>query len=100
MMEAGDRKMIAAEVAALAHILDTTVADLFTPPAEAETVSAGSLMLPAEALAAPVGGTRTRQRWRMIYGRSIGRGRNPHRGASAGGTPGKRENGTAWRRSC
>ncbi|MGO1263825.1 helix-turn-helix transcriptional regulator [Brevibacterium aurantiacum] len=56
MMEAGDRKMIAAEVAALAHILDTTVADLFTPPAEAETVSAGSLMLPAEALAAPVGG--------------------------------------------
>lgn len=56
LMESGERAMIAAEVAVLTQILDTTVADLFTPPAEVESVSAGSLTISADALAAPVGG--------------------------------------------
>ncbi|HCG56404.1 MAG TPA: XRE family transcriptional regulator [Brevibacterium sp.] len=56
LMESGERAMIAAEVAVLTQILDTTVADLFTPPAEVETVTAGSLTIPAENLSAPVGG--------------------------------------------
>lgn len=56
LMENGDRAMVAAEVAALAKILDVTVADLFTPPAEAESVTVGTLIIPAEELAAPLGG--------------------------------------------
>lgn len=55
MMEAGERKMVAAEVVALAHILETTVADLFSPPSVVETVEVGTLRVPAEALMEPIG---------------------------------------------
>lgn len=56
MMEAGERSMIAVEVVVLAQILDLRVADLFTPPAEAETVTAGTMAIPSEQLMAPVEG--------------------------------------------
>lgn len=55
MMEAGERSMIAAEVVVLAHILDTSVADLFAPPAEAESVTVGNLEIPADNLMPPIG---------------------------------------------
>lgn len=50
MMEAGDRSMIASEVAALAHILTTTPAALLTPPLEAERVTVGTLDIDRSAL--------------------------------------------------
>lgn len=56
LMESGERSMVAAEVAALAQILDLRVADLFTPPAEAETVTAGTMAIPSEQLTAPIEG--------------------------------------------
>lgn len=56
LMESGERSMVAAEVAALAQILDVRVADLFAPPAEVETIAAGSMTIPAEKLTAPVEG--------------------------------------------
>lgn len=51
LMESGERAMVAAEVAALAVILDVSVPSLFRPPAEPDRVTAGGLEVPAETLA-------------------------------------------------
>jgi hypothetical protein len=51
MMEAGDRAMVAQEVVALSHVLDMPLVQLFTPPADVETVVAGALSVPAASLA-------------------------------------------------
>jgi transcriptional regulator with XRE-family HTH domain len=50
MMEAGDRSMIAAEVAALAQILETTPAQLLAPPLEADAVEVGTARIPRASL--------------------------------------------------
>lgn len=45
MMEAGDRSMIADEVAAISQILDISLVQLFTPPRDAEKVRAGEITI-------------------------------------------------------
>lgn len=45
MMEAGDRSMIADEVAALSQILDMSLVQMFTPPMEAKKVQAGDISI-------------------------------------------------------
>lgn len=55
MLEAGERAMVAAEVVALAEVLDLRVADLFAPPAGVTEVTAGTLRVPAVRLAVPTG---------------------------------------------
>ena len=50
MMESGDQAMIAAEIAALAHVLQTTPANLLTPPIEAKVVSVGDLIVARDLL--------------------------------------------------
>ncbi|MCZ9884059.1 helix-turn-helix transcriptional regulator [Arthrobacter sp. B2a2-09] len=45
MLEAGDRAMIAQEVVAVAHVLETTPANLFTPPLDVKVVTAGNLIV-------------------------------------------------------
>lgn len=52
MMESGDRAMVAQEVLALSQILDVPMIQLFTPPADIEGVTAGTITVPAESLAA------------------------------------------------
>lgn len=54
LMEAGERAMVAQEVLALSQILDVPLAQLFTPPADVDHVTAGSLSVPSESLAAEV----------------------------------------------
>ncbi|MGW3946579.1 helix-turn-helix transcriptional regulator [Micrococcus endophyticus] len=56
LLEGGDRVMVAAEVVALAEVLDVRVADLYAPPAGVEEVQAGTRCVSVERLAAPVGG--------------------------------------------
>lgn len=52
LMEGGERAMIAAEVAALAHVLGTTPAQLFTPPIDVAIVQVGNLAIDSESLTA------------------------------------------------
>ncbi|BAS10408.1 hypothetical protein AHiyo4_38300 [Arthrobacter sp. Hiyo4] len=47
-LDNGGRAMIAGDVVALAHVLRTTPAALFTPPAEATDIQVGTLTLPRE----------------------------------------------------
>ncbi|GAB3754774.1 hypothetical protein GCM10027591_03650 [Zhihengliuella somnathii] len=56
MLEAGERSLIAAEVTALSKILDMPIAELFSPTAEVETISVGSISIPADDLIAPPSG--------------------------------------------
>ena len=51
LMEGGDRAMVAQEVLALSQILDMPLVQLFTPPAEVEGVTAGTITVRADALA-------------------------------------------------
>lgn len=51
-LEVGDRAMTATDVAALAHVLGTTPAQLFTPPVEVDFVQVGTRIVPREDLAA------------------------------------------------
>ena len=50
MMEQGRRRLAAEEVVAIALILDVSIADLFTPPAEIDRVQVGSQRFPRERL--------------------------------------------------
>lgn len=52
LMESGERAMVAAEVAVLAVVLGVPVAKLFEPPGVADTVLAGSAVIPRETLSA------------------------------------------------
>jgi hypothetical protein len=62
MMEAGDRAMVAQEVAALSRILYIPIAQLFTPPSDIEVVTVGSLEISSEALSVQ-GGEVEEQTW-------------------------------------
>ena len=53
LIERGERAMVAAEVAALAEILNVTVIDLFSPPPGVGHVMAGTLPVAGHRLAAP-----------------------------------------------
>lgn len=52
MMENGERAMVAQEVVALSQLLDMPLLQLFTPPADVQSIIAGTLSVPAEALLA------------------------------------------------
>ena len=45
MLEAGDRAMIAQELVAVAHVLQTTPANLLVPPLDVKSVVAGNLVV-------------------------------------------------------
>jgi hypothetical protein len=50
LLEQGERRLAAEEVVAIASVLDASVADLFTPPADVERVKVGRRTVPREQL--------------------------------------------------
>ena len=50
LLEAGGRRLAAEEVVAIAIVLDVSIADLFTPSAEVDTVQVGKQSFPRDRL--------------------------------------------------
>lgn len=50
LLEQGKRRLAAEEVVAIGAVLDVSIADLFTPPAEVDQVQVGRLTIPRERL--------------------------------------------------